>query len=224
VLAAAGAAALLLSPALRPVAPEAFLRAGALVAAALAWALFAGALQWVADNRFAARYLAPSAVLVHLAAVSLFAEPLARLRLRGARRAVFAAACLAVPAAALAAWGPPSVAQVRADLDAALGRHAPHVRAAGCQLVTGDYWSVWPTVFEALRAAHERGEPAQVFGVCYRSNPTVPQWRALPREALRICAPAGEEAQAERSLRSFHLWPAPEVGRAGTVVVRAPAR
>jgi hypothetical protein len=219
-VAAAGTAWLLLSPALRPVAPEAFLRAGALAAAAVAWALFAGALRWVADNDFAARYLAPSAVLVHLAAVSLLAEPLARLR-RGAGTA-FAAALVLVPAAALAAWGPPSPARVRADLDVAIGHHTPHVREAGCQLVTGDYWSVWATTFDALRAAHDRGEPAATWGICHRANPTVPQWRAIPRAALRICAPVGEDAHAERWLRSFHLWPVRELGRVGTVRILAP--
>jgi hypothetical protein len=222
VLAALGAAALLLAPALRPVAPEAFLRAGALAAAAIAYALFPATLRWVADNAFAARYLAPSAVLLHVAAVSLLAEPLARLR-RGAARFALGAAIAVVPGAALVAWGPPSLATVRADLEVALGRHAPHVRAAGCQLVSGDYWSVWPTVFEALRAAHDRGEPPASWGVCHRSNPTVPQWGGIPRERLRICVPAGEEEPAERWLRAFHLWPSRELDRQGSVFVRSPA-
>jgi hypothetical protein len=223
VLAALGAAALLLAPALRPVAPEAFLRAGALAAAAIAYALFAATLRWVADNAFAARYLAPSAVLLHVAAVSLVAEPLARLR-RGAARLAFVVAVAAVPAAALFAWGPPSLATVRADLEDTLGRHASDVRAAGCQLVSGDYWSVWPTVFETLRAAHDRGEATATWGICHRSNPTVPQWSGIPRERLRICAPAGEEAAAERWLRAFHLWPARVLDREGTVLVRTPER
>lgn len=218
-IAAAGAAWLLLAPALRPVAAEAFLRAGALGVAAVAWTLFAGALQWVADNGFAARYLAPSAVLVHLAAVSLLAEPLARLRRGGG---AFAGALVLVPVAALAAWGPPSPARVRADLDTAVGRYTPHVREAGCQLVAGDYWSVWTTTFDVLRAAHDRGDAAAIWGICHRANPTVPQWRAIPRPALRICAPIGEEAHAERWLRSFHLWPVRELGRAGTMRVLAP--
>jgi hypothetical protein len=224
-LAALGAAALLLSPALRPVAPGAFLRAGALAAAAVAYALFVGGLRWVADNGFAARYLAPSAVLLHVAAVSLVAEPLARLR-RGAARLAFVAAVAAVPAAALFAWGSPSLATVRADLEGTLGRHASDVRAAGCQLVSGDYWSVWPTVFETLRAAHDGGEPAASWGICHRSNPTVPQWSGIPRERLRICVPAGEEEAAERWLRAFHLWPSPVLDREGTVLVlvRTPER
>jgi hypothetical protein len=96
------------------------------------------------------------------------------------------------------------------------------VRAARCQLVAGDYWSVWPAVFHAALAAHARGEEARVWGVSHRSNPTVPRWATLPREALRVCTPRGEEAAAERWLRAYHLWPARLVESRGTVDVLAP--
>ncbi|HEY6100070.1 MAG TPA: hypothetical protein VIW03_11605, partial [Anaeromyxobacter sp.] len=159
VLVAAGAAGLgvLSLPSLRPRLPGALLRVAALLAAALAYALFAGSLRWVQENAFHWRYLAPSAVLVHLAAISLLAEPLARLP-RLARPAGLAALAL-LPAAALAAYGAPSPAGVRADLDRAAGRYTADVLSARCRLVAGDYWSVWPAVWHAALVSRERGEP-----------------------------------------------------------------
>jgi hypothetical protein len=220
VLAAAAAAglALLSLPPLRPRLPAALLRAGALAAAALAYALFVGSLGWVRENAFHWRYVAPSAVLVHLAALSLLAEPLARLP-RLARPSAIAALAL-VPAAALGAYGPPSLSSVRADLDRVAGRHTADVLGAGCALVAGDYWSVWPAVWHAALVSRERGEPQPVWGVSHRTNATVMQW--WPRRgSLRICRPVGEDAQAERWMRSFHLWPARVVERRGTVDVLA---
>src|SRR5512133_1438211 len=108
--AALGTAILATAP-LRARLPAALARAAALVLAALAYALFAGALRWVEENAFHWRYLAPSALLVHLAAASLLAEPLARLP--RAARAAGAGALLLVPVAALAAYGPPSPARAR---------------------------------------------------------------------------------------------------------------
>jgi hypothetical protein len=221
-LVSAGAGVALLSlPPLRGFLPGALLRAAALLAAALAYALFAGSLRWVEENAFHWRYLAPSAVLVHLAAISLLAEPLARLP-RLSRAAGIAALAL-LPAAALDGYGPPSPARVRADLDRVAGRHTADVLASGCRLVAGDYWSVWPAVWHAALLARERGDERRVWGVTHRTNPTVAQWWTLPRATLRICRPHGEDAQAERWLRAFHLWPVRRVERRETVDVLAPA-
>lgn len=233
--AAAGAGVALLSlPAHRPLRRGALLRAAALCLAALAYALATGTLRWVADNAFHWRYLAPSAVLVHLAAVSLLAEPLAR---RAGAWAVAAAVAL-VPLAALAAAGAPSLERVRADLGAVAGpsavagvaaggggvtaRRSADVLGAGCLLVTGDYWSVWPAVFHAAMDARGRGEPPRVYGLVFRANPTVPRWARLPRASLRVCRLRGEEAAAERALRDFDLWPVRLLEVRGTVDVVAP--
>jgi hypothetical protein len=221
-LAAAAAAglALLLTRPLRPHLAGALVRAGALLAAALGYALFTGALEWVEANAFHWRYLAPSAVLVHLAAVSLLAEPLARLpRLAPAAGA---AALALLPVAAIVTYGAPSLRGVRADLDAATGARTEDVLAAGCDLVAGDYWSVWPTVWHAALVARERGLDRRVYGLTHRANPTAPFWKGRAPESLRICRPTGEEEHAERWLRAFHLWPVRGAGRQGTVDVLVP--
>jgi hypothetical protein len=195
----------------------ALLRGAALVAAALAYALANGTLRWVSHNVFHWRYLAPSAALLAVAATALVAEPLSR---AGLARAARAAAAALVPAAALLAYGPPSLAGVRADLDARLGRWTPDVLEARCDLVAGDYWSVWPAVWHAGWVAGQRGVPAP-YGITHRTNPTVRFWSGRPRESLRICRVRGVEAEAERWLRAFHLWPVRTLERRATVDVVA---
>jgi len=220
--------ALMLLPSSRGWRRDALVRAGMLVFAAVAYSAFVGALAWVAANDHHPRYLAPAAVLLHLAILSLVAEPLAR-ALRASRPALVAA-LVALPLAALAVGGAPSLARVRADLDAKTGSLTEDVLAARCQLIAGDYWSVWTGVWHASLVARERGlrdeagaGPRRVWGVSHRATPTVPQWKALPVESVRICRVRGEqpEREAERWLRTYHAWPVRVVERRATVDVLA---
>lgn len=214
--AAAGIALLALPPA-RGHLRGALWRAAALVAAAAAWALFAGSLRWVQSNWSHWRYLAPSAVLLQLAAASLLAEPLVRLR-RTARPAAVAALAL-VPLAALAS-GAPSLARVRADLDAATGRLTPDLLAARCDVVAGSYWTVWSAVWHVTGALRARGEDRPVFGLAHRATPTLAAWRDRP--GVTICCAAGEQPMAARWLRAFGLPPMRVARRAGAVEVLEP--
>jgi hypothetical protein len=205
---------LLTLPPLRAELRGALWRAAALVGAAIVWALFVGSLRWVQSNWSHWRYLAPSAVLVQLAAASLLAEPLARLR-RTARPVALAALAL-VPAAALAA-GPPSLARVRAELDAAAGRLTDGLLAARCDVVAGSYWTVWPAVWHASLALHARGDARRLYGLAHRATPTLGAWQGRP--GVVFCRAAGEKAYADRWLREFHLPPMRAVRRVGNVEV-----
>jgi hypothetical protein len=196
-------------------------RAALLALAALASVVPTAALRWVSANAFHPRYVALQLVLLALAALSLLAEPLARLTRAGARGAALAVALALVPAAAVAAYGAPSLAQVKVDLDARTGGRTEDVLAARCDLVTGDYWSVWTTVWHAGWVARQRGLPAP-YGLCYRATPTQRFWSTRPRGALRICAVRGEDAEVERWLRAFHLWPVRELEVRGTARVVQP--
>jgi hypothetical protein len=220
VAAAAAGVALLALPALRRGLAGALTRSGVLLAAALAYALLAGSLRWVEQNAFHWRYLAPSAALVHLAAIALVAEPLARLP-RLARPAG-ALALLAVPLGALAAGGAPSLARVRADLDRLAGARTADVVAARCTAIAGDYWTVWPAVWHALLVRRERGDALPAYGISHRSNPTLPAFLALPRDARRVCVADGEERIAARWLGDYRLDGLEERERVGRVRVLAP--
>jgi hypothetical protein len=213
--------ALLSLPSLRASRRAALTRAGALLAAALGYAAFAGALRWVADNQSHWRYLVPSAVLLHLAALSLLAEPLSRAA-RLARPAL-AAALLGLPLLALLAGGPPSPALVRADLDAVAGRWTEDVLEARCDLVAGDYWTVWPAVWHVALVQRERGLDRPIYGLAHRANPTVTFWWKRPRADLRICRTHGvaSEQEAARWLPAYGLWPVEVLERRATVDVLA---
>ncbi len=195
-------------------------RAAALVAAALAYALWTATLRWVSANEFHWRYLAPPLVLVHLAGLSLLCEPVRRWR--PAARPALAAALLLLPLGAAVAYGPPSLSRVEADLDARLGTWTDDVLSARCDLVAGDYWSVWPAVWHAGWVAYRRGVPAP-YGVTHRTNATARFWKGRPAGELRICRVRGKEEQSEYWLRAFHLWPVRTLEERRTVEVVAPA-
>jgi hypothetical protein len=143
----------------------------------------------------------PSALLLHVAAVSLLAEPVARSR-RLARPAGLAV--LALPAlAALAAFGPPSLARVRADLDRTCGALTEEILARRCDALAGDYWTVWPSVWHVAWVRHERALPGALHGVTHRSNPTLPLWRDRP--GARVCIPDGQDGPARRWLTDYGL-------------------
>jgi len=222
-LAAVAGAALLSLPSLRPARRQALWRAAALAVAAALWFGFAASLEWVAGSAHHWRYVSPSMLLLHLAALSLLAEPLS-LAARLARPAL-GAALLAVPLAVLAAWGPPSLAGVRADLAAVTGRYAEAVLLARCDLLTGDYWSVWPTLWRLEQLAHERGGGPRVYAVCHRATPTMSAWSGRPKGALRICRPrtAVAERDGERWLKLYGLWPVELLERWPALDVLAPA-
>ncbi|HSM93951.1 MAG TPA: hypothetical protein VLT47_13795 [Anaeromyxobacteraceae bacterium] len=197
-LSAAAGLLLMAHPAVRPALRSALFRTAALVGAAVAYACAIALLRWVGENAWHPRYFAPAAVLVQVAAVGLLAEPLGRLR--AIARPVGLAALVLLPVAAVAAWGAPSLAAVRRDLDRVAGARTEAILDARCDLVAGDYWTVWPSVWHANGALAERGEPRRIWGVAHRCSPTAPQWQALPRQALRICVAHGEEKKAERWL------------------------
>jgi hypothetical protein len=193
-LTAAAGLALMAHPALRPHLRPALLRAAALVAAAVAYAVAIALLRWVGENAWHPRYFAPAAVLLQGAAVGLLAEALARLP--AIARPAGVAAFALLPVAAMAAWGAPSLAGVRQDLDRVAGARTQAILEARCDLVAGDYWTVWPSVWHANAALAARGEARRIWGVAHRCAPTAPQWQALPREALRACVAHGEERKA----------------------------
>jgi hypothetical protein len=220
-LCAAAGAALLSVPELRPHRRGALLRAAALVGAAVAYATGIALLRWVGENAWHSRYFAPSAVLIQVAAVGLLAEPLARLPALARPAGLVALALL--PAAAIAAWGPPSLADVRDDLGRVTGTRTEAILAARCDLVAGDYWTVWPSVWHANAALAERGERRRIWGISHRCLPTVPQWQALPREQLRICVARGEEKAAALWLAQCGAGSARPAERVGGVEVWVPA-
>jgi hypothetical protein len=75
-------------------------------------------------------------------------------------------------------FGPPSPQTARAELDRGPGAAtAREIVTDGCTHVLGDYWRVWPAVYQARVLLHDRGEERKVWGVAFRSTPTWDLWR-----------------------------------------------
>ncbi|HZZ86127.1 MAG TPA: hypothetical protein VFE30_16480 [Anaeromyxobacteraceae bacterium] len=238
--------AVALLPRLRPASAPALRAFALLVLSGAAWAVFAGSTRWVQANGYGWRYLIPTQLLFHTAAVVLLAAPAEARLAAGAARArsvTWAASAGALVAAALWAWGWPSVARARADLEETLGRRTGAILAARCQAVVGDYWTVWPDVFAANLALRDGtpGGPAgaaepssrgagggrpQVYGLTHRASPTWPRWEAARRSpGLRLCvaADARNVEQARHYLRAYGLGPLRLAQRRDGVLVLAPA-
>jgi hypothetical protein len=217
----AGVAALA-SPRLRRHAGPYWRAAAALGGAAAVAFGVVGTLKWASMNDYTFRYLAPPLVLVQAGLWSLAAGPaLAALGEAGRRRA-WAASAGVLLASAAAAYGLPSPAGVRRDIDQKLGALTDDLIAARCTHLTGDYWNVWPAVFHANLVLHERGEDRTLWGVTHRSEPTRVLWQSVPRDAARFAIPLGDPA-GDSWLRSFQLPPMAELERRRTVRVLAPA-
>ena len=93
------------------------------------------------------------------------------------------------------------------------------ILAARCDLLAGDYWTVWPSTWHANAALAERGEARRVWGVAHRCSPTAAQWRPLPRGDLRVCVAHGEERKATQWLRQCGFGEARAAERGATVDV-----
>ncbi len=177
---------------------ESTLRAvAALLLAAAAAFVVPGTSRHVALNAYAERYAAPSLLLLTLALAVLAVYPLAAgapVRL-GAR--VSALLLLAIPLAARARFGAPSVEGVRRDLQVQFGDHLRDVEASGADLLLGDYWTVWPTVFMVQMARYESGKPKPFWGLTRRAQATESGWRPLLQPGRRIVALAGDPSVSD---------------------------
>jgi hypothetical protein len=88
--------------------------------------------------------------------------------------AIAAAALMFV--AAVFAFGRPSVSGIDHDLHQRFGSMTAEILASHAAVMTGDYWIVWPAVFDANLVLYEHGEHRKIYGCTYRGAATWPQW------------------------------------------------
>lgn len=168
--------------------------------------LILGTTGWVHLNGFRFRFL--STVLLVLATTGpalLLGLLLEDRPARWGRVANALALGLLLP---LALWryGLPSPAVARAALDTGPeAAAAREIADAGCTHVLGDYWRVWPAVFQSRVLLRERGEERKVWGITYRSTPTRDLWWPRDWTTARI-AVLGTPRQVQRA-RTFYRLP-----------------
>lgn len=218
------AAGWLWPPATRPAAGRAWL----VVALVVAWLGsqigVMGTLAWVRDNEYNVRYLFPGLVgLCPAVAAVVLGPPLAAFP-HLARRAGWIAAA-AVPVAAVAGYGWPSVGAARAGLAFSTGRWTDDLLAANCTHVVGEYWLAWPAAFHANLTLADRGDPRVLWAVTDRSKPTAAKWSAVPLAETRLGWVTWADEPPEPSWAYTWRWAFPEttcVERRPTLHVHVP--
>ncbi len=79
-----------------------------------------------------------------------------------------------------------------------MGHTTAAVHAADCTHLTGDDWTVWPTVLAVNMQRYEAGRRDMLWGVTFRSKPTRSLLLAAAEPRLRVCAVPGADLQWPR--------------------------
>lgn len=195
--------------------------AGCLFAAAACHFAAMGALDWVAQWHFNPRYAATSVVMLHCA-LAVFAGMQWHAFL-GDRRAsiVTAGLVVALAAAIILKFAPPSPRGVRALFDQRFGTCTNEVLTSGSTHICGNYLTVWPAVFHVNMVLHEQGSRRRIWGITDRSEPTEDKWRSIPMEQWKVAVPIRERPRnnVDRFIRSFRLPPFKKIETLTTIEV-----
>ncbi len=132
--------------------------------------------EWLRVNLFSFRYFMLPAAIIDCLLVAQLVELLlafgpSRPRWLPAPSTGVLAASLAV-ACVYAATGPPRTDCAFLKQHAAAGIFARQAVQSDARLVIGDYWIVWPTVFQLVREldAHRAFRSSEAFGITYRGD------------------------------------------------------
>lgn len=175
-----------------------FLLCMALVGTGVAYFLSMATLTWVRLNVYSPRYIFPALLVLSTAAAILVVAPFER----GLREIKWlpAAAALVLLMSALLAYGRPSAKIVRAEIDQKFGSMTNDILASRAEIVTGDYWRVWPVVFHANLVLYEHGERRAIYGATYRGVGTSRLW--IHDQGICAAAPVND-ADAPNYMRSM---------------------
>jgi hypothetical protein len=135
---------------------------------AMEYWLAVGGSKWVELNVYLPRYIYPSLMLLGVGfSILLMSLLVGRL---GKTPAVAFVAAVAV------VYGLPSSSRFRRHIDADFSRLTPEILVTQATVISGDYWTVWPSVFDANLAQYERSGRIAVYGLTYRSAETDQLW------------------------------------------------
>ena len=89
-----------------------------------------------------------------------------------------------------AVYGRPSWGRVQRDIDQRYGALAADIVASHATVVAGNYWTIWPAVFDANLMLYRSDEHRKVYGLGSHARPTLLNW-ALQRSVC-AAAPVGD--------------------------------
>jgi hypothetical protein len=158
--------------------------AAAILAMAVGNWLFVGTSLWVGMNRYSMRYMYPTLLIAGVGVSTVFAALFAR-----RTKELSVAALAALAAVAIVRYGSPSLGRVERRLDDRFGRETAAVLRSGATVIAGDYWRVWPAVFQANLVLVRTHAHSRVFGLAYRSEETDRLWKTPGEQVLIAAAP-----------------------------------
>ena len=177
---------------------------------------------WVVMNYLHPRYLVPSFFLASaLGGLSLVHLADGLVRDRVIRNLAVLGTCamlLAVAGRRHPLDGAPLGTIVDPMRSEVAGAVAGAVQQRGLDGIAGDYWDVWPAVFEAEQIAHDTGQPAgQVFGITYRGEVRRAAFvaRLLGRGRLDFACIGGDSGRCNAMLLGVMVPPAVEMREVG---------
>jgi len=176
-----------------------------LMGAALIWFLLASLPIWVQLNLFLIRYFLPGLFFVSAALGIAIADPISDWSAQRRARFIPVVCVLALLSTAWWRYGTGTPSGVRQDLIEKYGAQTEDILRSGANLVAGQYWAIWPEVFDANLILYERGEHRQVYGLSDRSGPTRKYWSAIPLTHLRVAVPADQVPDGQRWLNVYGL-------------------
>jgi hypothetical protein len=194
--------------------------AAGLLLSAFLLLLFAGRSRWAVLNASMPRYIYMAMFALQTGLLAALAAPLSDWF--GKRGRLFGtwAAAVSIGVAIGFTYGQPSNAVVRACLDERLGGATDAMLQSGCTHVAGDYWRVWPAVYHANWKLRERGESRTIWGVAFRSLPTLARWTPSAGQQS-VVAVLGNDAIAEYFLAEH--FPPLGIERWNPLEVRRPS-
>ena len=156
--------------------------AGFVLTGVASW-LFVGTLVWVNLNLYSPRYMFSSLFLFAMAMAVATVSPFQNATTRLSGFTAIAATGLLFVAAAFV-YGVPSRGRVQRDIDQRYGALTAEIVDSHATVVAGNYWTIWPAVFDANLMLYRRREHRVVYGLTYRAEPSFLDW-ALQRS---VCA------------------------------------
>ncbi len=180
--------------------------------------LLLGTRAWPAMNAYHPRYLLAAVPAVWAAVLVAGWGPVLR-----DRRAGWVA--FALLAAAIGwQYGPPSLANVRAELAAEAGKDTDDFLLSEAEAIGGEYMATWPAVWHANYARHKLGLPTPVPGVTAKASPWAWRWTTGElRHGFRLAGPFDQQLQTRRWIAHHKLTVVGEpwqVGRLAVFTVR----
>ena len=188
--------------------------AAVFLALAVTFAVAMAALDWVANNDYAARYWTTSMILVLFVMTGWLASALFRWleKATGSPFLASTSCALLLLAVVVNAFGASSPAAALARIDRITSARVQSIRSLGCTHLVGNYWDTWTAVF------HQRshGYLPMLWAITSRAEVAEPLWASFPPEDRRYCQVCGDP-MTEYFRIHFHLPPLRPSSQNGTI-------